>query len=221
MRQPAAKGWQLWEQTKKRYSYGSLRVLRGFMLSFNLFQGIENEGIKPRKGAKVYPKQPYKPLDWNDVSIDVYNSFLEYFYSRGCGANYCGKHIKSFKTIMRAAREEGLHNNIEIERKAFKTISEPTDSIYLTEAELKKLFELDLSDNKPFEVVRDVFLCGCYTAQRYSDYSKINKSNIREIDGKRFIELIQKKTGERCLVPVRPEMETILKRYDYDLAKNH
>ncbi len=204
---------------KKKYSYGSLRVLRGFMLSFNLFQGIENEGIKPRKGAKVYPKQPYKPLNWNDVSIDTYNDFVQYFYSRGCGPNYVGKHLKSLKTIMRAAREEGLHSNMEIERKAFQTLSEETEHIYLTEAELKALYEVDLSDNKHCQVVRDVFLAGCYTAQRYSDYSKINKSNIREIDGKRFIELIQKKTGERCLVPVRPEMETILKRYNYTLPK--
>jgi hypothetical protein len=205
--------------TKKRYSYGSLRVLRGFMLSFNTFQGIENEGIKPRKGAKVYPKRPYKPLNWNDVSIDTYNDFVEFFYSRGCGANYIGKHIKSFKTIMRSAREEGLHSNMEIERKAFKTLSEEVEHIYLTEAELTKLIDLDLSDNKHFQVVRDVFLVGCYTAQRYSDYSKLNKSNIKEIESTKYIELIQKKTGEKCIIPMRPELDTILQRYDYTLPK--
>lgn len=205
--------------TRKRYSYGSLRVLRGFMLSFNTFQGIENEGVKPRKGAKVFPKRPYKPLNWNDISIDTYNDFVEFFYSRGCGANYIGKHIKSFKTIMRSAREEGLHSNMEIERKAFKTISEEVEHIYLTEAELKKLYELDLTDNKHFREVRDVFLAGCYTAQRYSDYSKLNKSNIKEIEGSRYVELIQKKTGEKCIIPIRPELDIILKRYDYSLPK--
>jgi hypothetical protein len=205
--------------TRKRYSYGSLRVLRGFMLSFNIFQGIENEGIKPRKGARVYPKRPYKPLNWNDISIDTYNDFVEFFYSRDCGANYIGKHIKTFKTIMRAAREEGLHSNTEIERKAFKTISEEVESIYLTEAELNKLFELDLSDNKPYQIIRDVFLTGCYTAQRYSDYSKINKSNIKSIGGTKVIELIQQKTGEKCIIPIKTELDTILKRYDYTLPK--
>ncbi|MFA5300875.1 MAG: site-specific integrase [Lutibacter sp.] len=205
--------------TKKRYSYGSLRVLRGFMLSFNTFQGIENEGVKPRKGAKEWPKQLNKPLNFNDITIDTYNDFVQFFYSRDCGANYIGKHLKSLKTIMRAAREEGLHSNTEIERKAFKTISEEVESIYLTEAELKKLYELDLSDNKPYQIVRDVFLAGCYTAQRYSDYSKINKSNIKTINGKKFIELIQQKTGEKCIIPIRPELDTILKRYDYTLPK--
>ncbi|HEX2920927.1 MAG TPA: site-specific integrase [Bacteroidales bacterium] len=206
--------------TKKRYSYGSLRVLRGFKLSFNTFQGIENDGVKPRKGVKVFPKRPYKPLNWNDVSIDTYNDFVEFFYGRGCGSNYIGKHIKTFKTIMRSAREEGLHNNMEIERKAFKTLSEEVEHIYLTESELKKLFDLDLSENKHYQEVRDVFLAGCYTAQRYSDYSKLNKSNLKVIGGNKYVELIQKKTGEKCIIPVRPELDVILQRYDYDLPKS-
>ena len=207
--------------TKKRYSYGSLRVLRGFMLSFNIFQGIENEGIKPRKGAKIYPKRPYKPLNWNDISIDTYNDFVEFFYSRDCGANYIGKHIKSFKTIMRAAREEGLHSNMEIERKAFKVLSEEVDAIYLTDIEVKKLFHLDLSKTPLIEIARDVFLVGVYTAQRYSDYSCITKDNIRMYSGNKVIELIQKKTGEKCIIPIRPELEAILSRYNYTLPRSY
>lgn len=188
--------------TKKKYSYGSLRILRGFMLSFEMFCN-----------------KTERQINFNNITIDFYNDFVQFFYSRGCGANYIGKHIKSLKTIMRQAREEGLHNNMEIDRKAFKTISEEVEHIYLTEAELKKLFELDLSDNKHLREVRDVFLAGCYVAQRYSDYSKINKSNIKVINGKRVIELIQQKTSEKCLIPIRPELEVILKRYDYTLPK--
>jgi hypothetical protein len=202
--------------TKKKYSAGSIRVLRGFMLSFNMFQGIETEGVRKRKG-KEFPKQPYKPLDFSDVNIDLYNDFVKFFYKRNCGANYIGKHIKSFKTIMRAAREEGFHNNMEIERKAFKTISEPTDSIYLTELELEKLYKLDLTGKE--QIVRDVFLVGCYTAQRYSDYSHITKDNLKEYSGNKVIELIQAKTGEKCIIPIRPELEVILQKYDYTLPK--
>jgi hypothetical protein len=197
------------------------------MLSFNMFQGIEPEEKKDkdgnpkpkRKQAKEWPKQPYKLLDFNDISVDTYNDFVQFFYSRSCGANYVGKHIKTFKTIMRQAREDGLHNNMEIERRAFKTISEKVEHIYLTEAELKRIYELDLSDNKQHQIIRDVFLAGCYTAQRYSDYSKLTKSNIKEIDGKKYIELKQKKTGEKCIIPVRPELDAILMRYDYSLPK--
>jgi len=167
----------------------------------------------------MFCNQTGKKYDFNDINIDFYNEFVQFFYSRNCGANYIGKHIKSLKTIMRQAREEKLHSNTEIDRKAFKTISEEVEHIYLTEAELERLYELDLSDSKIYQIVRDVFLCGCYTAQRYSDYSTINESNIKVINGKRVIELVQKKTGERCLMPIRPELEIILQRYDYTLPK--
>ena len=65
------------------------------------------------------------------------------------------------------------------------------------------------------------FCCGCYTAQRFSDYSRINKSNIRTIDEKKVIDLIQQKTGERVVIPIRRELETILNKYEYTLPKTY
>jgi integrase len=171
------------------------------------------------QAEKEYDTGTLKVADFKDITIDWYNDFLNFYYQRGCGANYIGKHIKNLKTIMRQAREEGLHNNTEIERRSFKALSEPSESIYLTEKEVAAMYAKDLSDNAVYAKVRDVFLCGVYTAQRYSDYSRINKDMIKEEDGVRYIELIQQKTGEKCLIPMRPELETILSRYDYTLPK--
>jgi hypothetical protein len=216
-------------QTKKIYSSGTLRSISDFKRSFNTYQGIEEEPEKDkdgkpkkkRKPAKEFPKQPYKPLNFNDITIDFYNDFVQFFFDRGCGANYVGKHIKTLKTIMRQSRDEGLHNNSEIERKAFKALSEPSESIYLTESELNNLLKLDLSGFKHLDIARDVFLCGCYTAQRYSDYSRISKEMIKTYSGNRVIELIQQKTGEKCIIPIRLELEAILKKYDYTLPKTY
>jgi len=207
--------------TKKAFSPGTLRSYRDFRRSFNMFQGIYEEPTRKRKQEKEEKKRPYKPLNFNDVTIDFYNDFLQFFYDRGCGANYIGKQVKTLKTIMRQAREEKLHNNLDIEYKAFKVITEPVDSIYLTEGELKSIYDLDLSGEKHLEVARDVFLCGCYTAQRYSDYSRITKDNIKTYEGKRVVELEQAKTGEKCIIPIRPELEAILQKYDYTLPKTY
>lgn len=206
---------------KRRYTPGSIRVLTGFMLSFYHYQGMElplKDG-KKRRQRTDWGEQTYKPLNWEDITIDVYNDFVKYFYGRNCSANYVGKHIKSFKTIMRAAREEGLHNNNVMDLRAFMTISAPVDQIYLTKEELNRIYKLDLSNNKHLADIRDVFLVGCYTAQRYSDYSRINKSMIREIQGRKVIELFQKKTGAKVTIPIGPECDAILKRHDYTLPK--
>ena len=67
----------------------------------------------------------------------------------------------------------------------------------------------------------DIFLIGCYTGQRFSDYSRINSQYIKEVNGGKIIDMIQKKTGEQVLIPVRPELEAILKKYNYNPPRTH
>lgn len=82
------------------------------------------------------------------------------------------------------------------------------------------MLALDLSQNRSKEIARDVFLVGCYTAQRYSDYSIINATNIRTLEnGQKVIDLKQQKSGNRVVIPVRPEVFAILKKYNYRLPK--
>ena len=60
----------------------------------------------------------------------------------------------------------------------------------------------------------------CYTAQRFSDYSTINEGNIRILEsGQRVIDLKQQKTGNHVVIPVRPELQAILDKYENRLPK--
>lgn len=185
---------------KRVYALSTVKSLRSMQSELNKFQAEKN-----------------KNLNFNDINIDFYNEWLAWFNKKSYSPNTIGKHLKSLKAILRQAREEGLHNNQEIERKAFKVISSRVDNIYLTGAEVDKLYQVDLSDKKHYELARDVFLIGVYTAQRFSDYSRIGPSNLHVIDGKKVIELIQRKTGERCIIPVRPELDAILMKYNYQV----
>ena len=81
------------------------------------------------------------------------------------------------------------------------------------------MYNLDLFDNHVLSVARDVFLAGCYTGQRYSDYSRIRKEQITEENGRKYIRFKQQKTGEVCVIPVKPELDAILKKYGYTLPK--
>lgn len=69
---------------------------------------------------------------------------------------------------------------------------------------------------------RDIFLVGCYTAQRFSDYSTINEGNIRTLEnGQQVIDLKQQKTGNHVVIPVRPELQAILEKYDNRLPRTY
>jgi integrase len=187
----------------ERYKLSTVKNYKGFQEQFNLFQ-----------------KDIVRRLNFDDITIDLYDQFLIYFNKKSYSPNTIGRHIKTLKVIMRNARDEGLHHNNEIDRKKFRSIKVPVQNIYLSETELGKLYELDLSDKTEWDLARDVFLIGCYTAQRFSDYSRIRKENLRELnDGTKVIDLIQKKTGEQVLIPIRPELMKLLEKYDFNLPK--
>jgi integrase len=204
----------------KNYTYSTIKNYKGFQSQFNEYQGIYTEKQLTELKEKGETPRPLKRLNFNDITIDFYKDFVMFFNDKSYSPNTIGRHMKHLKVLMRQSMEEGLHNNTEYQRKSFEAMAEKVYNIYLSESEMKKLFDLDLSGNEHLEIIRDVFLCGCYTAQRYSDYSRINRSQIRTLDNdKKVIDLIQQKTGERVTIPVRNELEIILKKYDYTLPK--
>jgi integrase len=184
----------------KRYEHGTIKAFKGFQSQFDEYQKKKN-----------------KKLNFSDINIDFYESFVKFFIKKDYSTNTIGRHIKHLKTLMRIARDEGLHTNMEIERKKFKSLKVDVPNVYLTQKELESIEKLKLSG---FEAIaRDVFLIGCYTAQRFSDYSKITKDNIRKVGSTNVIDLIQQKTGERVVIPIMPKLEAILKKYSYQLPK--
>lgn len=181
-----------------QYTQGTIKNYLGFQVQFNSFQ----DSI-------------HRKLNFDQITIDFYDRYVSFFNQKNYSPNTIGRHIKALKVIMRAAAEDGLHQNKDVERKKFKVITSEVKPVYLTEKEIETLHNLDLSDNKPLDIARDVFLIGCYTAQRFSDYSRINAQHIKEVKGGKIIDLIQKKTGEQVLIPIRPELDFILKKYNY------
>ena len=71
------------------------------------------------------------------------------------------------------------------------------------------------------EQVRDVFLIGCFTALRYSDYSRIKKENIGYTNsGTKVIRIKQEKTAGTVVIPILDErLEALLKKYDYNVPE--
>ena len=187
-------------EKKTLFAESTIRTLKGFRSQFQNYQSVKRNRI-----------------DFDDVTLNFYNSFIQFFTKKDYSPNTIGKYIKHLKMIMRAARDSGLHNNSVFEMKSFKPPNAKVTNIYLNENELDKIYHLELSSKPLLDLARDVFLVGCYTAQRYSDYSQISSENIK--DG--YIELTQQKTGETVIVPIRPELNALLKKYNNNLPKTH
>jgi integrase len=208
----------------KRFTPATLKSIRSFQSEFEKYQNdLQNRLADDKLKLTVSYIPQNNPLDWEDIHIDFFRDFVNWFNEKNYSQNTIAHHIKTLKTIMRQGKEEKKHNNLEFQRSAFKVQSIEVDTIYLNEEELKKIFDLDLTEMKedydidPVELpgldaARDVFLIGCWTCQRFSDYSRINKVTVQ--DGRRVIKLIQVKTGNKCVIPVRAELDIVLKKYE-------
>jgi len=159
-----------------------------------------------------YVRATRKVIDFEHIDIDFYNDFTYFLtHTNGFRLNTVGKHLRNVKTFMQEALDRNLTTNIHFRKKTFRVVSEKTESIYLNETELKDLEELDLSDDKRLERVRDLFLVGCWTGLRFSDFSKIQLHNIQ----KEFIEIETQKTGAKVVIPIHNVVRRILEKYTH------
>ncbi len=118
------------------------------------------------------------------------------------------------------AYEDGLHNNdcaLSCFSKRKVEESDKAAKIYLTEAKLQALADMELTGLK--DQVRDIFLVGCYTCQRVSDYNNITPDSFTTTaKGTPIIRLIRQKTRNEVKIPImNPNHKAICEKYSYRL----
>lgn len=159
---------------------------------------------------KEYSMVKRKKIDFDNIDLDFYQDLIEYLTkTKRLATNTIGGIIKDLKTFLNEATERGVNKNLAYKSKRFRVISEETDSIYLTDDELDELYNLDLKGGQRLERVRDLFLIGCYTGLRYSDFTEITQENIKG----GFIHITTKKTAEKVIIPLHPIVHRIFKKY--------
>lgn len=190
---------------KLRYGKSTVKNYKGFAVQFSLF--CQAQG---------------RTFNYEDIDLQFYDDFVAYFASKNYSVNTIGRHIKELKIIMRSSFEEGLHRNAVCDSRKFRVLSSEVESIYLSETEIRAIAAVDLRHLRHHDMARDIFLVGCYTAQRYSDYSTIGEGNIRTLgNGQRVIDMKQQKTGNHVVIPVRRELQLILNKYGNRLPKSY
>lgn len=208
--------------------------------TYNTLKGhlLEFEFVKKRK------------LDFQDINVDFCHQFITFlsrrnefeneilgFWSKrmvkgfkyktvlGLSKNSVAKDIQILKTVMREAVDQGLTNNIDFQKKSFSASRQKTEDVYLREDEIELLRSLDLSGNKNFEEVRDLFLLACNTGLRHSDLSTLSPENIITSNERLCIQVKVQKTKDILKIVCVPEVIRILTKYkfmsDIDMSKSH
>jgi integrase len=152
-------------------------------------------------------------LKFEDINLDFYFDFKDYFLkTEGLSDNYFGVVIKVIKTVMNEAKEEKLHNSSDYQSKRFVKPAYEIENVYLDEEQLEKLAKKDLSEKPHLDRARDLFLVGCWTGLRFSDFHNIKPEDIK----KDFIEIKTQKTGKAIVIPIHPALQKIIDKYSGD-----
>jgi integrase len=165
-----------------------------------------------RMGGELqrFEKEKGISIAFHKTTLETYYAFIEWCYAQDWSKNYTGNFLKIWKGILKNGYKLGLHKNEIFDNKAFKIISEKTDDIYLTLAEIKQIEAVDLSqEDKRWGIARDWFLIACYSALRASDLKRITAEQLT----KDTILIVTNKTDEVTEIPIHPVVRTILKKY--------
>lgn len=117
---------------------------------------------------------------------------------KGLRLNTVGKTIKQLKIFIKDRIQKKIIPYSDIS--CFKCMEEDVDAVYLSWAELSKIYRLDLNHQPTLIKYRDLFIAGCLTGFRFSDYSTLNPYHLKE----GMLHVIREKTTQPLAVPLRP-----------------
>ena len=159
-----------------------------------------------------------KDIPFDDIDKPFADRFTLYLLKQGYMSNTINKKVSCFRKLCNLAAMEGYNKNAVSLRvwkdKAVKEIDKRAE-IYLTDEEIDAMYDMQLSGEN--EIVRDIFLLGYFSCQRYSDYCKLREENFITYNKSGLITLTQKKTGKKVEVPIFDDrVYELCEKYHYD-----
>jgi integrase len=181
---------------------------------------VENTDRKPQtkkqlrqaiRNLREFKQYTKRSLHLDSIDLEFYDQFVDFLIKKNYSKNSIGTFIKNIKVFMNEAVDRKLTTNLQFKNKRFKYMEEHSESIYLSESELKKLYDLNLSKSARLDKVRDLFIIGCYSGLRFSDLSQLRPENINELGN--MVKVRTQKTDEVVIIPLNRYIKKILNKY--------
>lgn len=161
-----------------------------------------------------------EPFTWDSIDEKFASRFRAWMEDGGYMAKSINKYIGQFVALINRAYDEGKHTNQSAANSFMKPAvdeAQKATEIYLTADELNALYQMPLTGEKA--LVRDIFIVGCCTCQRVSDYSRLKKENfVTTARGVKVVKIKQQKTQNFVTIPILDDKLTaIMEKYNYNL----
>ena len=187
-----------------------------------IFRNGKTIAANTRKGyettlnkIKLFEKHKGYKVLLKNVDLKFHKDFIEFLgVNNQLGQKTIGGHIKNIKLFCGSAKRQGILVNNDFESREFYSPDNDTIDIYLNDNEINKIFNQTLEHNY-LKNARDWLIIGLRSGLRISDLLRLKKENIN--DG--FIDWTTKKTEYPLIIPIHPQVESILKSRDGEFPK--
>lgn len=147
----------------------------------------------------------------NSVTAEFLDDFIIYLEDQGLRHNTIVGYIQKIQTLVRRAATynyavDNTYDEIDLKE-------EPTNAVFLSMNDITRIYYykfIKQDKRKAKERIRDLFIIGCLTALRYSDYSTLMKDNLQN----GYIVKRTKKTNVDVKVPVHDYVKEIFTKYN-------
>jgi len=147
-----------------------------------------------------------------EIDLKFHNKFTSYL-SIEC--EYSGtlieKYISQIRGFVKEAKIEGYETSLEVESTKFTFKRDESIDTYLDETEIDLLFDLDLSKNKMYDKVRDLFIVGVWTGLRVSDLKRLNTFRVTD---SRIQILATEKNKASVEIPIHSQLRHVISKYN-------
>jgi len=160
---------QYCEENERKALKSTATTLFNFVTKSKAERWGEINFDKAKSGDVVFDS-----LDWN-----FREKFYRYCLDNGLSTSYTQAKLKHLAQFITEARKRGHHSNSISIESGFQEVKQVAKQlpVTLTLEELNRLASLELSGQD--EKVRDLFLIGLFTGQRFSDYANIKPNQIK------------------------------------------
>ncbi len=152
-------------------------------------------------------RRKYYLSDIDQKLIDGFTHYLS--VELKMASNGSGKYMKNFRSMMNYARKMKLIGADMLIDNKVKVTQETTDSIYLSMSDIADMMAIQDFETPLYETVRDLFVVGCMTGLRFSDYSTLFLARFEEC----FIYKTMIKTQGKVVIPIHSIVKQILAKY--------
>lgn len=150
----------------------------------------------------------------NSVTEDFLDDFIEYLESRNLKINTIKGIVEKIKTMVRKAATYGYAIDATYDDVTVR--EEESFAVFLSMNDIARIYYFK-GLTKFQERIKDLFVVGCLTALRYSDYSTLNASNFQ--DG--YIVKLTQKTKTKVRVPMHDFVREIIDKYEGQIPSGY